>query len=494
MTFEKESEQHEEKTEQGEKPTKLKKIGKNIKRDSTQLYNKIEEYPLISLFFVLVILLLIVVPHWQVSGINNSTVQTTQENQNRATLAQILGGVAIGIGLYYTWRRITIAEEDLKATQESLKVTQENLRVSQEDQITERFTKAVDQLGAIDHLGNPAIEIRLGGIYALERIASESKKDYLPIIEILTSYVRKNSCGDSILKNGNISMDIQSNESTKHNVSKVRKISPDIQAILTVLGRLIKNGEPIILDLRATCLEGANLFGAHFEGANLFSAHFEGANLRNSHFEGADLNGVHFEGADFDGANLEGSKLNGAYFKGANLGNVHLSANMKKTDLHKAHFEGAEIYNTYLEGALLQETHFEGVFLGLCHLENAFLYETHLEGAKLRETRLDNAALYQTHLEGADLKDVHLEGAELIGTHLEGAKNLTIDQLSKVKTLYNAKIDNVLLIALKENYPILFEKPTQISNYEPETVYIDTITSPSIDFFKFRKQVVGVSY
>ncbi len=44
----------------------------------------------------------------------------------------VLGGVAIGIGLFYTWRRIAIAEEDLKATKEG--------------QITERFTRAIDHL------------------------------------------------------------------------------------------------------------------------------------------------------------------------------------------------------------------------------------------------------------------------------------------------------------------------------------------------------------
>jgi len=44
----------------------------------------------------------------------NTTGKAKQENQNRTTLAQIFGGVAIGIELYYTWRRITISEEDLK--------------------------------------------------------------------------------------------------------------------------------------------------------------------------------------------------------------------------------------------------------------------------------------------------------------------------------------------------------------------------------------------
>jgi hypothetical protein len=60
------------------------------------------------------------------------------------TTAQILGGTALLSGLYFTWR---------------------TLHVNREGQITERFTRAIDQLG------DQRLEIRLGGIYALERIA-----------------------------------------------------------------------------------------------------------------------------------------------------------------------------------------------------------------------------------------------------------------------------------------------------------------------------------
>ena len=158
-----------------------------------QLQVKIKQNPLTSatILIAILLLLLIVVPIADISlrGINNATVEATLENQSRATLAQILGGVAIGIGLYYTWRRIGIAEKELKATQENLKVAQDNLIVTQENleatqkvaqdnleiaqegQITERFTRAIDQLGANDKDGNPAIEIRLGGIYALEKLS-----------------------------------------------------------------------------------------------------------------------------------------------------------------------------------------------------------------------------------------------------------------------------------------------------------------------------------
>jgi len=131
-----------------------------------QLQVKINQNPLTcaTILIAVLLLLLIVIPYLQVDyhGINNATQEATLENQYRATFAQILGGVAIGIGLYYTWRRITIAENSLKVTQENLKVAQDNLKVTQENlevtqkvaqdnlkvaqegQITERFTRAID--------------------------------------------------------------------------------------------------------------------------------------------------------------------------------------------------------------------------------------------------------------------------------------------------------------------------------------------------------------
>lgn len=51
-----------------------------------------------------------------------------------------------------------------------MKNTQENLKIAQEGQITERFTRAIEQLG------NPATEIRLGGIYALGRSQTNRRR------------------------------------------------------------------------------------------------------------------------------------------------------------------------------------------------------------------------------------------------------------------------------------------------------------------------------
>jgi uncharacterized protein YjbI with pentapeptide repeats len=62
-------------------------------------------------------------------------------------------------------------------------------------------------------------------------------------------------------------------------------------------------------------------------------------------------------------------------------------------------------------------------------------------------------------LERAHLKGANLEHANLQGANLKGAHHLTIDQLSKLKTLYDTKLDEEFLITLKEKYSALFKKP-----------------------------------
>ncbi|WP_048043156.1 hypothetical protein [Methanosarcina mazei] len=52
------------------------------------LYEKVKQYPLISLIFMTAILL-VSLPHWQVSGINNVTEKAFHENQFHTTLAQV---------------------------------------------------------------------------------------------------------------------------------------------------------------------------------------------------------------------------------------------------------------------------------------------------------------------------------------------------------------------------------------------------------------------
>jgi hypothetical protein len=69
----------------------------------------------------------------------------------------------------------------------ALVFTARNFRLSREGQVTDRYTKAIEQLGS-DNLG-----VRVGGIYALGRIASDSEKDHPTVMEMLTAFIREHS-------------------------------------------------------------------------------------------------------------------------------------------------------------------------------------------------------------------------------------------------------------------------------------------------------------
>jgi ABC-type nickel/cobalt efflux system permease component RcnA len=103
------------------------------------------------------------------------------ESDTRTAMVQALGGIALLTGLWVTWRNLRLTEQTSRQT----------LDLSRKGQINDRFIKAIEQLGAIDQGGGKKLEIRLGGIYALEQIAKDSPDDHhWPIMEILTAYVR----------------------------------------------------------------------------------------------------------------------------------------------------------------------------------------------------------------------------------------------------------------------------------------------------------------
>ncbi len=94
-------------------------------------------------------------------------------------------------------------------------------------------------------------------------------------------------------------------------------------------------------------------------------------------------------------------------------------------------------------------------------LKNAILSRAHLEKAYLREAHLKGADFWKANLEGANLLDANLEEANLEGANLERTEELTIGQLSQVKTLYQAELDPELEKQIKKKYPHLLEKPKE---------------------------------
>ncbi|MBD1880300.1 pentapeptide repeat-containing protein [Coleofasciculus sp. FACHB-T130] len=281
-------------------------------------------------------------------------------------VATTFGGAAILFNVFYAAKRAKAMDDSAIAANKSAdaaldnaKAALKNAEAAQDKQITERFTKAVEQLGSDN------ISIRLGGIYALERIANDSEKDHWTIMEVLTAFVREKAP----LKEEQIQQE------------QLPKIPTDIQAALTVIGRRDVDEDPENqrlnlqhtnldgADLSAANLQGANLFGANLQGANLFGANLQGANLRRANLQGADLFGGNLQGADLIGANLQEAYLSNANLQraaltGANLQEAALrGANLQETYLNNANLQEANLSETNLQGADLDEANLRGVYL-----------------------------------------------------------------------------------------------------------------------------------
>ena len=387
----------------------------------------------------------------------------------------LVAGFAGVVGLFFTWRnlrltrentdrQLRVAREGQKRTQES---TRETLRITEQGQITERFTRAIEQLGATKDSGEPKLELRLGGIYALERIAKDSpKRDYSTIMEVLQAYIRENAQWtpkESTSPEESTSLNSAAKgEAEPENVGIQQNVVPklplDIQSILDVLKRLRDDPEleeylspP---DLRRTNLEGAHLTKINLEKARLYKSNLKGTRLSSSHLRGVDLEEANLQKADLKWANLSGANLWNANISKANLSGADLwqanlsgaeqrggelvefrligaspdyaAANLQEADLREAKFKGADLreanlQEANLQGANLEEANLQGAYLWGADLREADLREADLRGAYLVSEDARSANLRGVKLQGADLREVDLQGADFGGATLQGA-------------------------------------------------------------------------
>ena len=93
------------------------------------------------------------------------------------------------------------------------------------------------------------------------------------------------------------------------------------------------------------------------------------------------------------------------------------------------------------------------------NLQRAILVGANLRGGNLVGANFRGGNLEGANLERVNLQTVNLWRANLEGANLWGVHGLTIEQLSKVKSLYDAKLDPVLMAQVKEKYPHLLEGP-----------------------------------
>jgi hypothetical protein len=202
------------------------------------------------------------------------------KNDVRATGIQLLGGLVLVVGAYFTARTFGL---------------------NREGQITDRFSKAVD------HLESDELATRLGGIYALERITKSDRHEQGPIMEILCAFVRDES-------------------KQKRGASMAPPQA--LETALIVIGRRPPKHDPAgyRLDLSEADLEGvrmrgcfakADLSGSRMVKADLTAADLSDATLRKTDFTKATFNNTVFSRADISAAVFNETDIAAADFSGA---------------------------------------------------------------------------------------------------------------------------------------------------------------------------------
>ncbi|MBN2533124.1 MAG: pentapeptide repeat-containing protein [Spirochaetales bacterium] len=288
---------------------------------------------------------------------------------------------------------------------------------------------------------------------------------------------------------------------------------------LSALGAKIKELSGIVLagaDINKVNLEGATLEGADLSGVKLndsllnriiFTRHavatkqeiifsmetrftrISGAELNNARICDAECACMDFSGIQMMYAKLNRTNLKSAVFHKAILRFAEMKealledADFSEADLYRATFKGADLQGSFFSRdkekkwengfcAQLSHTDFENANLNgalMNHVDmshacckKASMMNTKLKNANLGWVNFENSLLIDADLHDADMNHTILKDANLAGANLRKAKNLTLEQVKEVKTLYQASLDDDLLKEITKNrFNHLFKWPEE---------------------------------
>jgi len=278
-----------------------------------------------------------------------------EEKQGFADLTvKVLGGTAAALAAYFTWKRLDVA--------------QRTLEVSQEGQITERYTRSVEQLGALHNDGRRDLEVRIGAIHSLGQIAQNSLEYRGPILDILLNYLRYNTSGE-----------IESAEDRA-----------DLGAVFTVIRNWIyTDNEYKQFDFNNVAVKDADLSGSRFinfrfHNSSFIMSYFLGSLFQDTSVLFSSLDRSYFKlsrffNVTFTGGSLVGSVFTSCEFRGGGFYMV---------DLSRASFENSRgLTHEMFEQALIDRT----TKLPAEFLEDVEWYEMQIaRSEQLREIMVKN--------------------------------------------------------------------------------------------------------
>ena len=193
-------------------------------------------------------------------------------------------------------RQAATAQRQSETAQRQSETAQRQSETAQRSLLNERYQKGAEMLGS------KVLSVRLGGIYALARLAREHPGDYhVQILSLLCAFVRNPP---------------EAKESDTELREDVREVMMAVCARSEAQIQIEKRKyRP--LDLSDADLKGLDLFNATLK--NLL------AGMKTANLEGAVLTGTNLKGAKLTSANLKGADLRGANLTDTILANTNLT-------------------------------------------------------------------------------------------------------------------------------------------------------------------------
>lgn len=310
-------------------------------------------------------------------------------------VAITLPGLAAVAALLFTWVQVGQASREL--------------RISEQGQITTRFNAAVT------NLGSQTLDVRLGGIYALQRIMQDSARDHPTIVSVLAAFAQEHAGSSK-----------QSMKEPTDDVAGLHTPKADVTAAITALAkRRPDRDNGTVIDLGTTDLRGLAL--TDNAAITLPGAIFLEADLRFADFTGADLRQADFQRANLERALLEKANLRGALLTSAQLRRAALArADLRGADLTCGGFgtDSSGRVTSYVHCAVLEEASMDGADFRDAKMIGANLLRASLNGADFRGADLTDADLRDASLNKADFRGAKLTGVKLHGTDRAGTRGL----------------------------------------------------------------------
>ena len=223
-----------------------------------------------------------------------------------------------------------------------------NSQLTEDKNVADRFTKAVEMLSDKERL-----EVRIGGIYTLERIAKDSKKDSIVVTKLLLAFVRRKTRESDYIRDHSPWL-VDSECSIEDRINEENYPEEDIQICL----------EAVVSDSRINQNITLSLDNANLQNANLFNYDLSNFSLKNTNLVLAFLQDSKLNGSLLIDTMLMKADLRYSEFKKAVLVRVDFSnSDLRGADFREAHledviFDGADVEGAIFEGATIKDNNY----------------------------------------------------------------------------------------------------------------------------------------